>query len=186
MIYFCGMQQKIVLIGGPGTGKTSVLNTLSQKGFFCMAEVSREVILKAKKDGIDQLFLTAPLLFSEKLLEGREKQYQKATNTEEEIVFFDRGIPDVFAYMDYFKISYPSIFIEKSKEYLYNKVFMFSPWEEIYTSDNERYETFEQAIVINTFLEKAYKKIGYELITVPFGSIEDRTNFILNSLDTKE
>ena len=62
---------------------------------------------------------------------------------------------------------------------------MFSPWEEIYTSDNERYETFEQAIAINTFLEKAYQKIGYELILVPFGSIEDRTNFILNSLEIK-
>ena len=61
-----------------------------------MHEVSREVTLKAKEDGIDQLFLTAPLLFSEKLLEGRERQYHKASETAEEIVFFDRGIPDVF------------------------------------------------------------------------------------------
>ena len=37
MIYFCEMQQKIVLIGGPGTGKTSVLNALIQKGFFLHA-----------------------------------------------------------------------------------------------------------------------------------------------------
>ena len=49
MIYFCEMQQKIVLIGGPGTGKTSVLNALIQKGFFCMPEVSREVTLESKR-----------------------------------------------------------------------------------------------------------------------------------------
>ena len=95
MIYFCDMQQKIVLIGGPGTGKTSVLNALIQKGFFCMHEVSREVTLKAKEDGIDQLFLTAPLLFSEKLLEGREKQYHRATDTTEEIVFIKKILANI-------------------------------------------------------------------------------------------
>ena len=119
-------------------------------------------------------------------MEGRERQYHEATKTAEEIVFFDRGIPDVFAYMDYFKTPYPSFFVDKSKAHLYDKVFMFSPWEDIYISDNERYETFEQAIAIHTFLEKAYQKIGYQLILVPFGSIEDRTNFILNSLEIKQ
>ena len=37
MIYFCEMQQKIVFIGGPGTGKTSVLNALKNQGFFLHA-----------------------------------------------------------------------------------------------------------------------------------------------------
>lgn len=88
MIYFCAMQQKIVLIGGPGTGKTTIINELIKKGYYCMPEVSREVTLKAKEDGIDQLFLTEPLLFSKMLLEGRENQYLKATELEKDIVFF--------------------------------------------------------------------------------------------------
>lgn len=183
MIYFCEMQQKIVFIGGPGTGKTSVLNALKNQGFFCMQEVSREVTLKAKEEGIEQLFLTEPLLFSEMLLEGREQQYLKASESKESTVFFDRGIPDVFAYMNYSNTDFPEVFLTKSKEYLYDQVFLFAPWEEIYTSDNERYETFEQAQLINTCLEKAYKKIGYKMIDVPFGSVEDRCQFIINSLE---
>ena len=79
-------QQKIVLIGGPGTGKSTVLNKLREKDFFCFDEVSREVILKAQKKGIEQLFLTEPLLFSEMLLEGREEQYLLAENRKENII----------------------------------------------------------------------------------------------------
>lgn len=177
------MQQKIVLIGGPGTGKTTVLNELKKKGFPCMDEVSREVTLKAQEEGIDQLFLTQPLLFSEKLLEGRIKQYVNADKNSAKHVFFDRGIPDVHAYMDFFKTKYPPVFKEKSNLYKYDKLFIFPPWYSIYTSDNERYETFEQSKEIDGFLRKTYTEIGYKLIDVPFGSVEERTNFILHSLE---
>jgi len=182
MIYFCKMQQKNVLIGGPGTGKTTVINELIKRGYYCMCEVSRDVILKAKKEGIDQLFLTEPLLFSKMLLEGREEQYNKAHNLKEEIVFFDRGIPDVHAYMDYFNTTYPDYFIKKSNSHKYTKIFHFSPWKEIHVTDNERYESFEESVKIDAFLITAYSELGYELINVPFGAIEERANFIINSL----
>jgi predicted ATPase len=182
MIYFCSMQQKIVLIGGPGTGKTTIINELMKRDFYCMPEVSRKIVLKAKKEGIEQLFLTAPVLFSKMLLEGREEQYNKAQNLKEEIVFFDRGIPDVHAYMNYFNTIYPTYFIQKSKTYKYTKVFHFSPWKEIHTTDNERYESFEEAVKIDAFLITAYSELEYELINVPFGSVAERTNFIVNSL----
>lgn len=176
------MQQKIVFIGGPGTGKSSVLNYLDNLGYKCMPEISREVTLQAQKEGIEQLFLTDPILFSQKLLEGREKQFLDANASKEEVVFFDRGIPSIFAYMRYTDTTFPAIFIEKSKAHKYTKVFQFLPWEEIYESDNERYETFEQAEIISKFLSDAYSELGYEIINVPFGSVEERSNFILNTL----
>ena len=182
MIYFCRMQQKIVLIGGPGTGKTTIINELTKRGFYCMPEVSRKVILKAKKEGIEQLFLTEPLLFSKMLLEGREEQYKNAQNLKEKIIFFDRGIPDVHAYMNYFNTIYPDYFIKKSNTYKYTKIFHFSPWKEIHITDNERYESFEESEKIDTFLITAYSELGYKLINVPFASVEERTNFIINSL----
>jgi len=84
-------------------------------------------------------------------------------------VFLDRGIPDVVAYMDYIGDSYP-----------YDYVFILAPWQEIFTSDSERYENFDQAIEIHEHLLKTYSKYGYELRDVPFGSIEARTDYILN------
>ncbi len=178
------MQQKIVLIGGPGTGKTSVLNELKKRNYFCMEEISRKITLKAQKEGVEQLFLTEPLLFSKMLLEGREQQYLEAKKSKKNIIFFDRGIPDIHAYMNYFKTEYPNTFLEKSNQYKYDKIFLFSPWKKIYTSDNERYENFNQSIEIDAFLQKAYKKIGYKIIKVPFGTVKERANFIINSLQT--
>lgn len=180
--YFCSMQQKIVLIGGPGTGKSSVLNELISRGFECMPEISRDVTLKAQEKGIDQLFLTEPLLFSNLLLEGREQQFLDADSTKSKLIFFDRGIPDVHAYLEFFNTDFPTYFIEKSNLYLYHRVFMLAPWKDIYTSDNERYESFEQAIKIHHHLKKTYEEIGYKINIVPFGTIKERTDFILDSI----
>ena len=73
MLYFCPMQKKIVITGGPGTGKTTLINALITSGYNCLPEISRQVTLQAQKDGIEQLFLEKPLLFSELLLSGRIK-----------------------------------------------------------------------------------------------------------------
>jgi predicted ATPase len=55
--------QKIALIGGPGTGKTTLINALKTKGYNCMEEISRQITLEAQEKGIEQLFLEDPLLF---------------------------------------------------------------------------------------------------------------------------
>lgn len=177
------MQQKIVLIGGPGTGKSTVLNALKTRGFHCMSEVSREVTLEAQKKGIQQLFLTEPLLFSKMLLEGRERQYKEADETDADWVFFDRGLPDVFAYMDYTKDEYPGYFKEKSEQYQYSYIFAFKPWRKIYVSDNERYESYEESVLIDQYIQKAYQELGYKIIEVPFGSVNERSDFIINWLN---
>jgi len=174
--------KKIVIAGGPGTGKTSVIDNLQSKGFTCFEEISRQVTLNARKNGIEQLFLTEPLLFSKMLLEGRIKQFLDAENQETSAVFMDRGLPDVLAYMDYIGDQYPDYFIETCETYIYDAVFVLAPWQEIFTSDNERYENFEQAIEIHEYLLKTYTRFGYKLIDVPFGTVDFRSNFILETL----
>lgn len=173
------MQHKIVITGGPGTGKSTVIEELTKRNFLCMQEISREVTLNARKNGTDQLFITKPLLFSELLLEGRIKQYQDAEAKNTDLVFFDRGIPDVHAYMNYISIDYPKSYITKSNLYRYNYIFLMPPWEEIYTCDNERYENFEQALAIHNHLERTYKNLGYTIIEVPIGTVLERADFIL-------
>ena len=174
------MQKKIVITGGPGTGKSTVIDALAAMHYECMFEVSREVTLNARKNGTEQLFQSNPLLFSELLLEGRINQYIEAETKNSDLVFFDRGIPDVHAYMDYFKVDYPVKYHNSSNLYKYDMVFIMPPWEEIYASDSERYENFEQAMALHHHLEDTYKRLNYAVIEVPKGSVNKRAQFILS------
>lgn len=172
-----------MLTGGPGTGKSTIINALIKRGYACMEEISRKVTLDAQKDGIQQLFLTNPLLFSELLLKGRIAQYKSSKKIDTDIVFFDRGIPDVLAYMDYIGDSYTEDFVSPAENFIYDKVFILKPWEAIYKSDNERYESFPQAKKIHEYLFKTYKHYNYTPIDVPFGTVDERTDFILKTLN---
>ncbi|MFK7833199.1 MAG: AAA family ATPase [Winogradskyella sp.] len=175
--------KKVVIAGGPGTGKTTIINALKQRGFLCYDEISRQITLQARQDGIEQLFLTEPLLFSQKLLEGRTQQFKDAAQETEATVFLDRGLPDVIAYMDYIGDTYPKPFIDACEAHTYDAIFILAPWQEIFTSDSERYENFEEAIEIHHHLLDTYKRFGYELTDVPFGNVDSRVDFILESLN---
>jgi len=170
----------IVITGGPGSGKTSIIKELTKRGFTCFEEVSRAITLKAREDGIEQLFLTNPIQFSELLLKGRVKQYNDALESNNEFVFLDRGIPDIPAYMDFKGDTYPDFFTEACKDNTYDSIFILAPWQDIFKNDNERYENFEQALEIHEKLIDTYKKYGYNLRNVPFGSIEARADHIIN------
>ena len=174
--------ERIVITGGPSTGKTSVIEKIEREGFFCFSEISREITLEARQQGIPQLFVSDPLLFSERIIEGRIRQFQAANEVGKPIVFYDRGIPDVLAYMDCFGQPYGNHFIESCINYKYDHVFLLPPWKEIHESDNERYENFEEAERIHTFLEKAYTRYGYNIINVPKETVEGRVTFIHNKL----
>jgi predicted ATPase len=176
------MQQKIVITGGPGTGKTTLLQSLKKRGFHCMDEISREIILKARENGIEHLFLKNPLVFSEILVKKRKEQFSDALKSTHDLIFFDRGIPDIEAYLNFKKQKHTFPFVEMNKTSTYDKIFITPPWQEIHTTDNERYETFSETKKIHTELENTYTKLGYKPISVPFGTPLQRIHFVLQQL----
>lgn len=175
-------KQIVVIIGGPGSGKTTLIQELIQKGHICYPEISREITFEARKQGIEQLFLEKPLLFSELLLEGRKKQHQNALSEEHNLIFIDRGIPDILAYMHYIGDSYPSFFDEACIQFRYDKIFFLPPWKEIYIEDEARYENYRQAELIAGHLMETYTRYGYQPIEVPKDTPHNRILFILEHL----
>lgn len=175
--------KRIVIIGGPSTGKTTLINAIEKAGYTCFEEISRQVNKEAQEQGIDWLFLKDPLLFSQKLFDKRIEQFHDADDHEVPFIFYDRGLPDVPAYMDFADQEYPDSFREGCEKHKYDQVFILPPWEEIHTTDDGRYESFEEAVKIQSHLIETYKNYGYLPIEVPTGPVEDRMNFILNNIN---
>ena len=174
--------KRIVITGGPGSGKTALINYLEKEGYSVMHEMSREVILQAQKEGVEQLFLEDPMLFSEKLMQGRMEQYIAGEQCEAPILFYDRGMPDVTAYLDFVGDESPLDFSEKCRNNRYDSIFVLPPWEEIYEQDNERYESYEQPEKIFHFLKSGYENYGYLIHEVPVGPLKQRVDYILETI----
>ncbi len=178
-------KKRVVITGAPGTGKTSVIHKLEASGYFCFHEVIRTMTQELKKNNGSEIksnpivSTTDPHLFNSKILDARVQQFNDALTNENSILFYDRGIPDVLAYMNYFNQKDDHNFITQCKACEYDHIFILPPWKEIYTSDEERFETFEQAEDIHHHLFNIYTDLGYQCIKVPFGSVEQRTDFIL-------
>ncbi len=183
------MPKRIVITGGPGTGKTTVIKKLEEMGYYCFHEVIRDLTLEAKKQGDPTNFVTNPLAFvddpfrfNQHILEARLTHFHEGGNFKNKIVFYDRGIPDVLAYMRYFDQPYPEHFIELCQEHRYDEVIVLPPWEAIYDTDEERLETFKEAKEIHQELLTMYEEFHYPSIMVPIGSVEERTDFIITKV----
>ena len=66
------------------------------------------------------------------------------------------------------------------KEFPYNEVvFLLPPWEEIYTVDTDRDQSFTEAVVVCESVQQWYARWGYQLVEVPQGRVTERMDFIL-------
>lgn len=176
---------KIVITGGPGSGKTEIINSLSKKNFYCFKEVSREIIRPEQLKGIENYFSDKPIEFSKRLIKKRKEQYIESSNLSlskrKPVIFFDRGLHDIFAYLNYIKKSYNNIKF-KLEDYSYDMAFILPPWKEIYKTDSERKETYEQSIQIHKHIRSMYIKYKIQLFEIKPNTIENRVLEILKYL----
>jgi predicted ATPase len=168
---------KIVISGGPGGGKTTIINSLKNLGFFCYDEISRELIEWFKENGEQNILMKNPIDFSNILWKKREEQYRNSIIQENyKKVFFDRSLLDVTSYLEF--IGKRNLKFEKKlMSFNYDIVFLVKPIKKFYKKDYSRYEDFNQSIKIHDILEKNYKN-HFQTVNVPFEKLSERINFI--------
>lgn len=168
--------------GGPGTGKTSVINQLTQQGYITVREAAREIIQIQHATGGNATHQGDRIRYRNLMLEQSIDDFLNHTALEEP-VFFDRGIPDLCSYTKRFCEGENKAVTQAVKHYRYQaQAFIFPPWPDIYCHDEERKQSYEEAVTTYHALIDGYTHSGYTLIHVPQGSIEQRITFILDRL----
>ena len=175
------MNQRYIITGAPGTGKTSIINELKKRGFHCINENSREIINEQLISGGDILPWKNQVAFENKIANLRTQQY--LSSPDDCVCFFDRSVIDGVAYLKTNKLEVTSEIYSNIKKCNYNKLVFYTPiWKKIYRKDNERKEEIEQAIKINNYIISVYQLKGYKMIEIPKISIKERANFIISKI----
>ncbi|MEZ5172083.1 MAG: AAA family ATPase [Bacteroidia bacterium] len=171
---------RILLTGGPGFGKSSIISHLENMGHAVFHEVAREIIREEQEIGGEALPWINIHAFSEKVLQGRIRQHAEGSGR---ITFYDRGLPDIAAFIKKDKKAVPETVLDLCSSHRYHqRVFITPPWESIFHRDAERKEDFAAAIRVHKAIEQIFPEMGYDLIDVPMGSVKWRAEFILNKL----
>ncbi|HWV70240.1 MAG TPA: AAA family ATPase [Pseudosphingobacterium sp.] len=173
-----------ILTGGPGAGKTSLLQELNARGYTIVHETGRSVIQQQVAIDGDALPWKDTQLFAQHMLAADISNYLQHDGAKN-IIIFDRGIPDVLGYALLSEIDRVAPYRKQAKQFLYNKyVFILPPWETIYVNDHERKQDFTVARNTYEVMYKTYKKLGYHLINLPKVSISERADIFIEMAKT--
>ncbi|MFC7396345.1 AAA family ATPase [Chelatococcus sp. GCM10030263] len=166
-----------VITGGPGSGKTTLIEALAAAGFASAPEAGRAIIQDQVMIGGRALPWADPGLFAELMLAADLRTYR--AQPADGVVVFDRGIPDVAGYLTLTGLPVPEHVAKAARVCRYNRrVFICPPWPEIYTGDSERKQSLEEAERTYAAMAAIYRDYDYELVEAPRRPVVERVAFV--------
>lgn len=171
-------KQIYIVTGGPGFGKTKLIEELLSSGFKCSDEFARNLIEEQINWGGEILPSKNARLFQQEVLKRRVEFFESVPDNS--IAFADRGIVDQLAFARYKGFGSPENLIQSANNYRYaSSVFVTPPWKEIYTNDLVRSESFDEAVCIHRQIIETYQDLNYTIIELPLLPAQLRAEYIL-------
>ncbi len=169
-----------VITGGPGTGKTVLINLLRERGYPAIPEAATELIDEALAQGKTIQDLRADEHTWQSNILQRVLQKEAAT-LPEQLTFFDRGAHDGLAHLAYYRLTPHAEWNDIKHGTPYKTVFLLEPLEDV-AKEYNRIEDIKFTRTITGMMRAAYRQAGMEPIMVPAAPPEVRLAFILSHL----
>ena len=175
------LERFFVITGGPGSGKSTLIDALEARGYARSIEAGRGVIQDQVEIGGNALPWKNQALFADLMLSWEMRSYQIAQRSPG-LVFFDRGVPDIAGYLRLMNLPVPAHVSKAAEIFRYNrKVLIAPPWPSIFAQDRERKQDFDEAVRTYDVMVLTYRDLGYELIELPRVPVEERIEFVLRT-----
>jgi predicted ATPase len=177
----------VVITGGPGAGKTTLIDALEAAGFGRTVEAGRAIIQDEVATGGAALPWTDREAFAARMLEWERRSHEAASAraaVRDGPVFFDRGVPDVIGYRRLVGLPIPRGLDEAARRLRYHRrVFLAPPWPEIFHADAERRQNFDEAVRTREAMRAVYAEYGYEVVELPRATVAERVAFVLEEVE---
>ena len=124
-----------VVTGGPGSGKSTLIEALAAAGIATSAEVGRAIIKEELAAGGTALPWVDHRAFAERMV-VREVAAHQAALASGRAVVLDRGVPDVIGFLRVSGLDVPPHIDAAARACRYNpRVFIAPWWPDIFTTD---------------------------------------------------
>ena len=171
-----------IVSGSPGAGKTTLLLELQKLGYAHAPEAARQIIQEQASAGGNALPWADRHAYTQMMLQRSVELYLQYTPAAQ-ITFSDRGIPDTFCYARLIGLADSESIESACRQYRYAPmVFLAPPWQEIYQTDSERKQDFDEAVRTFALMSEVYRELGYGTIEIPKLAPAERACFVLERL----
>lgn len=166
---------RIVITGGPSVGKTTIVQTLEQRGYRVVHEIATELIKEGKVlPWVDRTKFQAEVLRRQLEAESSLLEFDKVT-------FLDRGAFDGEAYYRVDNLPVPPTFsmVDSSQ---YDLAFLVEPLP-FFDANEVRREDLEFTEKISIMIERCYTDRNIKVLKVPFMAPKERVNYIVAEVE---
>ncbi len=168
-----------VITGCPGSGKTTTVHLLRNRGYSTTIEHARHYIDTQKISGkaVEEIRKNQQE-FQRGILDMQIEQ--EAWLSPDEIVFLDRALPDALAYYRFLNLPVDEKLNNALKEASYKKIFILDFL--FLVNDYARVEDGEAQKKIHSLITGVCESLPFPVIHVPVLKPEERVDFILKNL----
>lgn len=181
--------RKIVISGGPSTGKTTIfemLNNTFPDAYFVneAAEtvIKRETAKQKEDPSYTPIMPVSNYREFVPLVMAQQITNEEAIPNDADLVIMDRSIIDNLGYLAHYGLSeYENEVHRRIRTCGYTLAF-FCDWLGKVEQNDIRQETYEEGLAIHRHLETAYHESGMPVVHLPAVSVAERLTIITNTI----
>lgn len=177
--------QRFILTGAPGAGKTVILRALEMRGFGVVEEAATDVIALEQARGVAEPWRSPAFL--DAIVELQKQRRVRAARLQHAVQFHDRSEVCTLALAWYLRFAVSARLAEElsriETEQVYDKRVFFIENLGFVAPTEARRITFEETLRFEQIHEETYRELGYELVRVKRGTIEERVEEIVRVVE---